>query len=74
MFADVEVDDAPAVVGTHNEDEEDVQADGGDGEEIDGDQIADMVREERAPGLRGRCRALRDQARDRTLRHFNSEL
>ena len=48
MFGDVEVDDAPAVVGKHNEDEEDVQADGGDGEEIDGDQIAEY-------GSRGTC-------------------
>jgi hypothetical protein len=33
-----------------------------------------VIREERAPGLRGRCRVPRHQAGDRTLRHFNSEL
>src|SRR5262249_23266437 len=37
MFGDVEVDDAPAVVGKHDEDEEDAQAGGWHGEEIDGD-------------------------------------
>ena len=43
MFGDIEVDDTPAVVGEHDEDEEDAQAGGGHGEEIDRDQIADMV-------------------------------
>jgi hypothetical protein len=52
VLGDIEVDDPPAMVGEHHEDEEDVQADGGDGEEIDGDQIAEMVGEERPPGLR----------------------
>jgi hypothetical protein len=71
MFGDVEVDDAPAVVGEYDEDP---QASGGNGEEIDRNKVLDVVGEERAPGLRGRGRALRDQARDRTLRHFNAEL
>ena len=53
MFGDVEVDDAPAMVGEHDEDEQHAQARGGHGEEIDGDQIADMVGEEGPPGLRG---------------------
>ena len=56
MLGDVEVDDAPAVVGEHDEDEEDAQAGGGHGEEVDGDQVADVVGEERPPGLRGRGR------------------
>ena len=72
VFCDVEVNDTPAVVGEHNEDEEDVQADGGDGgdgEDIDGDQIAAMVGEERAPGLRrlgGRLGIKRDTVRSAT--------
>jgi len=33
MFRDVGVDDAPAVVGEHDEDDKDVQAGGGHGEE-----------------------------------------
>jgi hypothetical protein len=52
MLGDVEVEDAAAVVGEHDEDEEDAQAGGGHGEEIDGDQVADMVGEKRSPGLR----------------------
>ena len=53
MLGDVEVDDAPVVIGEHDEDEEDTQAGGGCREEIDRDQISDMVSEERPPGLRG---------------------
>jgi hypothetical protein len=41
------------VVGEHDEDEEDAEASGGYGEEVDGDQVADVVGEERPPGLRG---------------------
>ena len=43
MLGDVEVDDAPAMVGEHDEDEQHAQARGGHGEEIDGDQVPDMV-------------------------------
>ena len=52
MLGDVEVEDAPAMVGEHDEDEEDAQARGGHREEIDRDQVPDVVGEERAPGLR----------------------
>jgi hypothetical protein len=37
VLGHVEVDDAPAVVGEHDQDEEDAQAGGGHGEEIDRD-------------------------------------
>jgi hypothetical protein len=37
MLGDVEVDDPPAMVGKHHEDEQDAEARGGHGEEIDGD-------------------------------------
>ena len=37
VLGDVEVDDPPAMVGKHDEDEQDTQARGGHGEEIDGD-------------------------------------
>jgi hypothetical protein len=53
MLGDVEVDDAPAVVSEHDEDEEDAEASGGHGEEVDRDQVAEVVGEERPPGLRG---------------------
>ena len=41
------------MVGEDDQDEEHTQASGGNGEEVDRDQVPDMVREERAPGLRG---------------------
>jgi hypothetical protein len=55
MFGDVEVDDAPTMVGEHDEDEQDAQARGGHGEEIDGDQSRTWLarkdaRSERAGG------------------------
>jgi hypothetical protein len=52
----IEVDDAPVAVIEHDEDEEDeedAEASGRHGEEIDRDQVADVVGEERPPGLRG---------------------
>jgi hypothetical protein len=39
MLGHVEVDDAPAMVGEHDEDEEDAEPRGGHGEEIDRDQV-----------------------------------
>ncbi len=39
MLGDVEVEDAPAVVGEHDEDEENAEPSGGNGEEIDRDQV-----------------------------------
>ena len=53
MFRHVEVEDTPAMVAEDDQDEEHAQASGGDREEIDGDQVADMVGQERPPGLRG---------------------
>ena len=47
VFGHVEVDDPPAVVGEDDKDEEDAEASGRDGEEIDRDQVVDVVREER---------------------------
>jgi hypothetical protein len=43
MFGHVEVEDAPAVVGEHDEDEENAEPSGGNGEEIDRDQVPDMI-------------------------------
>src|SRR5712664_4082853 len=51
VLGHVEVDDAPAVVSEHDENKEDAQARGWHRDEIDGDQVPDMVGEERAPGL-----------------------
>jgi hypothetical protein len=74
MFGDLEVDDAPTVVGEHDEDEEDAQARGGDGEEVDGDQFPGMVGEERPPGLRRLGTPPRHEARHGTLGHLDTDL
>src|SRR5437867_10118604 len=58
---------APAVVSEHDENKEDAQARGWDREEIEGDQIADMVGEERPPGLRRQGAPLRHEPRDGAL-------
>jgi hypothetical protein len=52
VLGHVEVDDAPAMVSEHDEDEQDAQASGRNGEEVDRDEVADMVGQDRAPGLR----------------------
>jgi hypothetical protein len=62
------------MVSEDDQDKQHPQLNGGNGKEVDRDQVADMVREERAPGLRGRGRTLRDEARDRALCHFNAKL
>jgi hypothetical protein len=49
--AHVEVDNPPAMVGEHDENEEHAEACGGNREEVEGDEISDMVVEERPPGL-----------------------
>jgi hypothetical protein len=56
MLGDVEVEDAPPVVGEHDKDEEDAPPSGWHGGEIDRDQVADVVGEERPPGLDGGVR------------------
>ena len=67
MLGHVEVDDAPAVVSEHDKNKEDAQARGWHREEIEGDQIADMVGEERPPGLRRQGAPLRYEPRDGAL-------
>ena len=74
MLGDVEVEDPAPMVSEDDQDEEHPQLSSGHSEEVDRDEIPDVIREERPPGLRGRCRALRDQAGDRTLGYFNPEL
>src|SRR5882724_4451643 len=62
------------MVGEYNEDEEHPQARGGDREEIDRDEVADMIGQERSPGLRGPWRPPPDQPRDGTLGHVDPQL
>jgi len=74
MLGHVEVEDAPTVVGEHDQDEEDAEASGGHGEEIDRDQVTDMIGEKSSPSLGWRGASLRKQARDRPLSHVYAEL
>jgi len=74
VFGHVEVDDAPAMLSEHDEDEEHPQARGGDREEIDADQVPNTVGEERPPGLGRRNAPLREQPGDRTLGHLDPQL
>ena len=74
MLGDIEVEDAPPVVGEHDEDEQDAQARGGNREEIDGDEVPDVIGQERAPRLRRRRAALREQAGDGALSDVDSQL
>jgi hypothetical protein len=60
MLGDVEVDYAPAAVGKHNENEQDTEANGGHGEEVDRDEVADVIGKERPPSLGRRGAPLRD--------------
>src|SRR5215831_20785983 len=73
MLRDVEVDDAPAVVSEHDENEEDTKASGRHGEEVDRDQVAEMVSEERSPRLRRPGTPLRHEPRDGALGYIDAE-
>jgi hypothetical protein len=62
------------VVSEDDENEQDPKARGGHGEEVDGDQVADVVGEERPPGLRGLGVALRHESGDGTLGDVDAKL
>src|SRR3990172_2078081 len=51
---DVGMQDAPTIMGEHQEDETNPEGSGRDGEEVNGDQRLDVVIEEGSPGLRWR--------------------
>jgi hypothetical protein len=70
----VEVDDAPAMVNEHDENEEDAQTRGGNREDVEGGEISDMVVEEGPPGLGRRCAPLRHQPGNGSLGHVDAEL
>jgi hypothetical protein len=74
VLGDVEVDNPPAMVGEDDKDKEDAEASGGNGEEIDRDQVADVVRGERPPGLRGLGPTLGHEAGDGALGDVDAEL
>jgi hypothetical protein len=73
VLGDVESDDPPAVVSEDHEDEEDAEASGGHGEEVDRDQVADVVGKERPPGLRGARAVLRHEPGDSALGYLDAK-
>ena len=74
MLGDIEMDDPSAIVSEHDENEEDAQACRGNREEIEGDEIPDVIGEERPPRLGWRCAPLRQQSGNGTLREGDAEL
>jgi hypothetical protein len=50
MLSDVEVHDASALVGEHDEDKEHTQCGGRDEKKVAGDDVVDMIIEKRLPG------------------------
>jgi hypothetical protein len=74
MLGDIEMDYPSAMVSEQDENEEHPQACGRDREEIEGDEISDMVGEERPPRLGWRCAPLRHQAGNGALREVEAEL
>ena len=69
---DVEVDDSSPLVSQNDEDKQHSKAQCGHGQEIDGDQFADVVLRKRPPFLRGRFSASDHVLGDRGLRDLNS--
>src|ERR687892_510192 len=57
----------------HDEDEEDAEASGRHGEEVDRNQVADVVAKERPPGLRGLRAVLRHEAGDGAFGDVDAE-
>src|ERR1700674_2186595 len=71
---DIEMDDAPSVMCQHEQHEEDLEAHRGYGEEIDGDELADVVLQERLPSGRGRFGVAHPILLHRGLGHLDTEL
>jgi hypothetical protein len=74
MSRDVEVQYPPPFMGQHQEHVQNLEADGGHGEEVDRDKLLDVVVEKCPPGLAGRL-SLPDQIfADASLADVNTEL
>jgi hypothetical protein len=74
VLGHVEVDDPPAVVSEHDENEEDAEASGGHRKEVNRDDVPDVVSEERPPGLRGLGTTRGHEAGDGALGDVDAEL
>jgi len=69
----IEVENAALVIGQNEKHVKNLEADRGDGEEIDGDQLLDMILEEGAPSLRRRFMAVHDVFADAALSDVDAE-
>ena len=74
MLGDVEVNDTSSMVSEHDEDEKDTEAHRRHGEEVERNDVADMVGEERPPCLRRAGAPPRHEPRDGAFRDLDPEL
>ena len=74
MLGDVEMHDAPAIVSEDDKHVQEPETHGGYHKEIHGNQLFDVILEEGPPSLGRRLPMLHQIFRDRSLRHFDSEL
>src|SRR5438105_14160774 len=73
MFGHVEMDDTSASVCQHNKHKQNPQLNCGNGEEVDGDYLANVIGEKGLPSLGWTFSALWHQARDRALGDVETE-
>ena len=73
MLRHIEMQHTATLMCQDHEYKEDSQLQGGNGKEVDGDQLTDMVTQKSLPGLGWFFASLRHQARDRALRDFKAE-
>ena len=73
VSGNIEVQNAPSVMGQHQKQVKNLEANRGHGEEIDGDQLLDMILEEGAPSLRGRFMAAHHVFADAALSDVDAE-
>src|SRR5207237_10544072 len=68
----IEVENAALVIGQNEKHVKNLEADRGDGEEIDGDKLLDMILEEGAQSLRRRFLEVYDLLAEVALREFDA--
>jgi hypothetical protein len=73
LSGNIEVQNAPSVMGQHQKHVKNLEANRGHSEEIDGDQLLDMILEEGAPSLRGRFMAAHHVFADAALSDVDAE-
>src|ERR1700726_4313914 len=74
MSGDVDVNDAPSIMGQDQEDVEDLEPEGRHGKEIHGNQLGQVVVQKRAPRLRRRGPAPQHVLADAGLPDVNAQL